>query len=650
MSARPLLMPQLGQAMEFGAVVEWLVTDGSQVVQGQPIANVESDKAIYEIEATHAGVLRHLAAVGAEVPVGEAFATIAESDDASATTSAAGTPGGPSSAEVIPELTRASAVDAMAPLPIADGQELLMPQLGQAMEVGVVAEWLVADGSEVVVGQPVANIESDKSVYEIEATTSGVIRHRAALGEEVPVGKVFATIGDRGGQPAEEATRARSALSAAPSEISVTPLTARTGAGNQSLASPKAREEAKALGVDLHQVAAHRSDGLIVADDVRAVAKSGGASPTTANHESTPLSRLKRTAADRLARSWRQAPHFVQMIEVDATALRRAQALIRQGSLKVTLNDVLIKVAADALARIPQINARFHEDQLVSFPNVSIGLAVATDLGLTVPVVRAADQLTLEEISAETRVLVATAREGRLSSQQLGTASATVSNLGAYGIAFGTPVLNLDEPILIFVGAIVEKPVGRDGEIVLRPMTTLSIAYDHRVVDGLQASLYSSALKQGLESLQGLLPAVESGPTLHERELEARSGGEEIAVRVRSRGHSWTVDEPSDIGGKDTGPDPVSLVLGGLLSCMMIALKLTAKRRKVVLKDVRGTLQATPTGKVKSVVLRLETWSDSPSSDVKKLLAPAKQMCLVHDLLRKDLDLTVELIAHNGSK
>ena len=451
---------------------------------------------------------------------------------------------------------------------------LVMPQLGQAMEFGVIAEWLVADGARVRTGQPIASVESDKATYEIEATADGALRHMAAVGDEVPVGQPLAEIA--GSDGAASATSPQGAYAIPPEAATgpaAAPVVARAAsasdAGGRTLASPKARASARSLGVDLSRVAAHREDGLITAADVEAAAAAARplASPkargladslgveltadtphrpdrlivaadveaaaaarkaaTKPATEGAPLTRLRRIGADRLARSWRQAPHFVQMIEVDATRLSKATGLMRRAGVAGALNDVLIKVAADCVARHPALNARFDDDKLIPFAEISVGLAVATDDGLTVPVVRAANSLSLAEVAAATRDLVAAARSGKLSGRQLGGASLTISNLGAYGIAFGTPVLNLDEPVLIFVGAIEERPVGRNGQIVLCPMTTLSVCFDHRVVDGLQAALFSRALKQRLESLEGLVPDDASAPAaaqFAERQLEARVG------------------------------------------------------------------------------------------------------------------------------
>jgi pyruvate/2-oxoglutarate dehydrogenase complex dihydrolipoamide acyltransferase (E2) component len=372
-----------------------------------------------------------------------------------------------------------------------------MPKLGQAMEFGTIAEWLAADGATVGAGEPVASVESDKATYEIEATEAGVIRHLAAVGDEVAVGEPFAMIGEGADVMARDTSPAAPVGRPGPVSVSAPSLAVRA-AGERVLASPKARALALSLNLDIRAVSPHRPDGLVVAVDVEAASAAGA--PT----EGILLTRLQKTSADRLARSWSQAPHIVQMVEVDAAPAAEALAAARDGPERISLNDILIKAAADCLAQFPAINARFGGDRLIPRADVSVGLAVATDGGLMVPVVRGADRLALPEIAERTRGLIAAARAGRLGADDMGRASLTISNLGPYGILFGTPVLNLDEAVLVFVGAVEERPVVQEGQIVIGRRAMLSIAYDHRIVDGLAAARFSQALKRRLETREQL--------------------------------------------------------------------------------------------------------------------------------------------------
>ena len=409
--------------------------------------------------------------------------------------------------------------------------DIVMPMFGQAMEFGLLVEWLVQDGANVAAGQPIASIESDKATYEIEAPTAGMLTQRAAIGAEVPVGDVLAVIGATAAEPASPRQAPAPARPAAP-PIAIAPPP--TNAGGHVLASPKARECARAAGVDLAQVSTSRPDGIIVAADIE---RHEARSPTPGRQALTPL---RRAAARRLAQSWAQAPHFTQMIEVDASALVATQAAIRAGELPCSLNDILIRAAALTVAEFPDINASFEGDALLPLPDIAVGLAVATEAGLVVPVVRNAAGRALAEIATETRRLVDLGRQGRIGAADMAKASLTLSNLGRYGVAFGTPVLNLGEPILVFVGAIEEKPIGVDGEIVLQPRTMLSICYDHRVVDGLRAAQFSQALKNRLESLADVLTsgseaeaAEPSGSRFLDGKLSLRLGETDLLVGAK---------------------------------------------------------------------------------------------------------------------
>ena len=519
--------------------------------------------------------------------------------------------------------------------------DIVMPQLGQAMEFGKLVEWLVADGSTVERGQPIASIESDKATYEIEATASGPLHHIVQTGAEVPVGDRVAVIGKRpDGRIADVPENTVERIGAPSASHASVPET-----GDRVLASPRARERAVSLGLGIASVSPHRADGLVVEADVEKMAKStvsGKASPVA-------LPRLRRIAADRLARSWGQAPHFVQMVRVDAAPLLETAAALKQAGRPGSVNDLLIQAAAQTLSDNREINAIFRNGGLSPIGSIAIGLAVATDEGLAVPVLCDVERLDLGQIANSGKAMIAAAREGRMGPENLGPASLTISNLGAYGIAFGTPVLNLDEPILIFVGAAEERPVVREGKIVVGREMTLSICYDHRVVDGIAAARFSQGLKQKLESLgadhaggtRG--PQSTTKPELAERELVARSDGEGLLVKLDSAHHDWVVDEPASLGGTDTGPDPITYALGGLLSCIIVAFKLAANRRKIGIESVEGRLTATPKGKVEQVAMTLTVHSGAERSDIERLLKMAKAGCYVHAMLRPDLEVMVDL-------
>tara|TARA_R110000782_G_scaffold184875_1_gene275197 strand:+ start:8261 stop:9817 length:1557 start_codon:yes stop_codon:yes gene_type:complete len=514
--------------------------------------------------------------------------------------------------------------------------EVVMPQLGQAMVTGVVIAWHVRDGADVVAGELLLTIESDKSAFDIEAQASGTVRHRIAEGQEADVGAVLGTIGVAN---TSNAAPANQGTSPATSPLSPPNATKAHGSTKRSLATPKAKMLAKEHGIDLAAITASGEGGIVSADDVKnAIA----AQPEAASAKGEPIGAAHRSAINRLQKSWSQAPHIVQMIDVDATALVRAQDAIRGGVLSATLNDIIIQAAADTLHEFSDINAYIDGDRIIHLDKVNVSIAVATDRGLRTPTLENVAGRTLDEIAPLTRNAIEASRTGR---GKAARASLTISNLGRYGIRSGTPVLNLDEPILIFIGAITERAAVQGGQLVVRPEMTLSIAYDHRIVDGLRAAEFSSALRQRLENFTIAGTAETEAHPLRKAELSSRSG---LRCELRQGRHRWVIDEPQSIGGSDTGPDPVTSVLGALLSCMTIAFKLVAQRRKVDITRIEGMIDTVPEGKVQDVQATLEVWSSAPRDKVEALLKPAKSACYVHDMLRPDMKLAIELIVHGA--
>ena len=501
--------------------------------------------------------------------------------------------------------------------------DVLMPQLGQAMMRGRIIEWQAATGDQVMAGTHLLTIESDKFTYEIEAPASGSLHRLVDVGEEAEVGMVLGRIGNGLAADVPPVDGVVAIAGDRPEPVALS----RPHPDTRRFASPKARGIA-AGRIDLNDVPVSRADNLIVAADVeRALAAR------------TATSVPRGGAIERLQQSWQQAPHFVQMIDVDATALVEAQRLRKAGRLPATLNDILVHAAAQTLAEFPAVNARIVDGQPVRNDRIDISLAVATDRGLRTPTLGDVGARPLAWVSERAREAIDAAKSGRPTS---GRASLTISNLGAHGVRQGTPVLNLDEAVLIFAGAITERAVVVNGSVVARPQMTLSIAYDHRVVDGMQAAQFSAALRTRLERFD-LAPWRDRTQAHPERAVTLRSDGK-LRCDLTAGPHRWAIDEPLSIGGDDSAPDPVLHFLGALLSCMTIAFKVVAARRKVPIDRIAGDISASPaTGKVRHIAIQLNIWSPAEKANVEALLKSAKASCYVHDLLKDDLDLTVDL-------
>jgi pyruvate dehydrogenase E2 component (dihydrolipoamide acetyltransferase) len=550
---------------------------------------------------------------------------------------------------------------------------VLMPKIGQAMAEGVILQWHKQDGDHVNQGEIIVTIETDKATYDLEAQASGVLRIYVGEGREVKVGTVIGEIGD--GQRAAGVSAAPAAPAVAPSAAAQARPPAR---GKKVLASPKAKQLAAEHGVDLATVTPASADGIISASDVeQAIAKKAqsprvaggqpGEAPASlvgagrAVRERRKLMGIRKTAARRLQEAWQTIPHIVQMVDVDATGLRDARAALQSEIPSLTLNDLILHAAAQVIAGLPELNGTVEGDELALYDGVDIGFAVDTPRGLIAPVIRHAETLSIAQLAAESQRLIEAARASKLGPEHIGNATLTVSNLGMFGVRFGAPVINLGEPILVFVGAVEDRPVVIGGHIVIRPMLTLSIAYDHRVADGVAASQFTRGLKERLESLaseqrsKSQVPNSAPNPQspipnpqedLGKREIRSVSEGDGYAIQVRSHDHEWTLDEPASDGGTNRGPDPVSALLGALLSCMTISLKAAAKRRKVALQRVTGRVQATPQGHVKNITMTLEVWSGAPEANVRALLEPAKRGCYVSGVLKPEIDFTIELVVH----
>jgi pyruvate dehydrogenase E2 component (dihydrolipoamide acetyltransferase) len=282
-------------------------------------------------------------------------------------------------------------------------------------------------------------------------------------------------------------------------------------------ASPRARRLAQERGLDLARIPGSGPEGLVTEADVeRASAGTEEPGDLFAGRrvaERRRLEPLRRASARRTTEAWTRVPHIVQMIDVELVRLEALRGEWKRAGgpqAGITLNDAIVKAAASALAEHPELNAAVDGDELVRFAEVNAGIAVDTPRGLVVPVVARADRLPLLELSLERRRLAEKARAGGLAPADLGTSTFTVSNLGGFGIRAGTPVLNPPEAVLIFVGAAEERPVVREGALAIRPLLTLSIAYDHRVADGAQAARVTARIRELLEEPSPLLAGLAS--------------------------------------------------------------------------------------------------------------------------------------------
>ncbi len=367
--------------------------------------------------------------------------------------------------------------------------EVKLPRLGQGMEAGTIVKWLKSEGEEVEKGEPLYELDTDKVTQEVEADFSGVLLKIAVPEGEVPVGRTIAV------KAAEEAAKADGDQPPAPTPYAATRVKA----------SPLARRIAREREIDLSGLTGTGPEGRVVAQDVERVSAGAPAAAPAAppgEVEVEKLSSTRRTIARRLTEAW-QAPVFQLGITVDMTqalALRE-QLLARQpeGAPRPTVSDVLTKLCAVALVRNRAVNAQFTGDEIRRFPSAAIGLAVAAERGLVVPVIPSCETKSIAEIAAARADIVGRARSGKLQQSDLEGGTFTISNLGMYGVERFIAVLNPPQAAILAVGSIEDRPVVEGGELVARPTMELTLTCDHRAVDGAPASEFLRELKAFLE-------------------------------------------------------------------------------------------------------------------------------------------------------
>jgi pyruvate dehydrogenase E2 component (dihydrolipoamide acetyltransferase) len=386
--------------------------------------------------------------------------------------------------------------------------EVIMPALGMAQETGRVLRWLKAEGEAVAKGEPLMEVETDKVTVEIEAPANGLLAGvRAEAGSDVPVGQAVALILAPGESAPENgasaAPQAAPVAAATPPPAKPEPVRAEPGA-RRRLASPKARRLAAEQGVDLDALGdGSGPHGAVLAADIVATAGAPVAA-ARAGHE-LPVSRIWEVMAERTTRSWTTAPHFYLVREVDAGRLQswRQVARARLGS-DVSVTDLLVRAAAAALRAHPRVNGAWADGGLRANDDVNVGIAVAVDDGLVVPVVHGADRLGIAGIAHRRAEVVARTREGSLRPEDVDGGTFTISNLGMFGVDAFNAVLAAPQAAILAVGRIAERVVAVEGRPAVRPMMTLTLSCDHRAVDGANAARFLSELADLIEEPAGL--------------------------------------------------------------------------------------------------------------------------------------------------
>jgi pyruvate dehydrogenase E2 component (dihydrolipoamide acetyltransferase) len=388
---------------------------------------------------------------------------------------------------------------------------IVMPALEMAQETGKIISWLKKDGDSIAKGEPIAEIETDKVVLELEATADGVLAGvSAAAGDVIPVGKTIAWIVAPGETPpVEVASAAPAARTMTGTQRSTTAAAAAAPASSaekvEVKVSPKARRMAQELGVDLTKIVGTGPGGTISGEDVQKAAESQKSAPqSTASAPAMPttpmaLSSIARLMAERTTQSWTTAPHFFLVREIDASGLIAAREKYGKA---ITHTDLLVALVARTLVKHPKMNASWTGSAIQFNPNVNVSIAIAVKDGVVGAVVPNADTARLTDISARRQDLAERARAGRLHPPDVTGGTFTISNLGMFGIDAFSAIITPPQAAVLAVGRIVDRVVPVNGLIGIRPILTMTLSSDHRVVDGAQAAAFLKDVAEALTSAQ----------------------------------------------------------------------------------------------------------------------------------------------------
>ncbi|MBP6357896.1 MAG: pyruvate dehydrogenase complex dihydrolipoamide acetyltransferase [Sediminibacterium sp.] len=540
--AEVILMPRLSDTMTEGVIAAWHKNVGDAVKKGDLLAEIETDKATMELESYQEGVLLHIGTTkGGKLQVNDLLAIIGKAGEDVASLIAsvgAGSPAAAPATEPAPATATAAPIAASASpaLDVAAMDEVvLMPRLSDTMTEGVIAGWQKNVGDTVKKGEVLADIETDKATMELESYKDGILLYQGAkAGEKILVNDLLCVIGAAGTNVdaivaavkngATAAAPAATAPAASPAAAPTAPAQATAAAPapqvvvneGRIFASPLARKMAEERGIDLKYVKGTGDNGRITKFDIdgyvpvtaSANQAASAAAPAfvqsaqqgVVSFEDQPVSQMRKTIARRLSESLFTAPHFYITMTIDMDAAVAARAKINEvAPVKISFNDMVVKATALSLKQHPKINSSWLGDTIRTNHHVNIGIAVAVDEGLLVPVVRFADTKSLSEIGVTVKGFAQKAKDKKLQPADWEGSTFTISNLGMFGVDEFTAIINPPDACILAVGGIAQVPVVKNGQVVPGNVMKVTLSCDHRVVDGAAGAAFLQTLKSLLE-------------------------------------------------------------------------------------------------------------------------------------------------------
>ncbi|MBY0534558.1 MAG: pyruvate dehydrogenase complex dihydrolipoamide acetyltransferase [Chitinophagaceae bacterium] len=541
--AEVILMPRLSDTMTEGVIAAWHKKVGDTVKKGDLLAEVETDKATMELESYKDGVLLHIGTEkGGKLQVNDLLAIIGTAGEDISQHLGGAAPASapaPAPAAAAPAPTAAPAPAAAPALDLTTVQEvILMPRLSDTMTEGVIASWHKKIGDPVKKGELLADIETDKATLELESYKDGQLLYIGAqAGEKIAVNSLLCIIGDpakvdvngivaaaKGGGAAAPAASAPAqaaapATTSAPAAAVAAPV-ASTSTDGRVKASPLAKKIAADKGIDLSKVQGSGDGGRIIKSDLDNYKPAAAAAPAATSitaapvssvpgvvsFDEVPVSQMRKTIAKRLAESMFTAPHFYLTMSINMDKAVESRAKLNDISpIKISFNDMVLKACAIALKQHPKINSSWLGDKIRVNHHVNIGVAVAVEEGLLVPVVRFADTKSLSQIAGEVKTFAQKAKDKKLQPSDWEGNTFTISNLGMFGIDEFTAIINPPDSCILAIGAINQVPIVKNGQVVPGNVMKVTLSCDHRVVDGASGAAFLQTVQSLLEEPMRML-------------------------------------------------------------------------------------------------------------------------------------------------
>ena len=531
--SQEFIVPTVGESITEVTIAEWVKIDGDYVEMDEVIAELESDKATFELNAPHAGVLQTRASEGDTLEIGTIICEIEPGDQPSKSEEDNAAKAQPSAPEPPASKARAETPPAPSGVATATGEivEMKIPAVGESITEVAISEWLKSDGDHVAMDEVIAEIESDKATFELTAEATGTLRIVAETGQTLEIGALACKIEVGESVPTSQDTPAEtsSASQETTNQTSSSPTPSNGQTYATGHASPAAAKILTEKGIDPKDVQGSGRDGRITKEDAIEAKKSA---PTPSKSSEAP--KEKSSSATAPAISGERQQRREKMTTLRKTISRRLVAAKNETAMLTTFNEVdmkpvmdlrkkykemfkekyevglgfmsfFTKAACQALQEWPAVNAMIDEDEIVYNDYCDVSIAVSSPKGLVVPVIRNAEQLSFDQVEKEVVRLAVKARDGKLSIDEMTGGTFTITNGGIFGSMLSTPIINQPQSAILGMHNIVQRPVAINGEVVIRPVMYVALSYDHRIVDGRESVSFLYRIKELIEDTNRLL-------------------------------------------------------------------------------------------------------------------------------------------------